>query len=247
MDGAGGIEAVCSAVRGPVSGLVGDFDGAANSVLSFVDSSSGMSAIADAVGRFVGSTAGLAAAKLAISGVAGGIDKFKSLQIALKGVAKVAGSGIGEVGALASMVSGEAAGAFTSASGPVRGLFSAIGSGAGAFTTLVGPIAVVVGAVAALAAGFGYMMTTNEGFRSSVMSAASAVASGLAPAFSAVASAVASVMPTLISAFAAVASVVTGQLLPALGNIALALCSCSPPSPPSSGRSLPPSRRSRRR
>lgn len=223
VDGAGGIEAVCSSIRGPVSGLVGDFDGAANSVLSFVDSSSGMSAIADAVSRFVGSTAGLAAAKLAISGVTGGIDKFKSLQVALKGVAKVAGSGVGEIGSLASMVSGEAAAAFASASGPVSGLFSAIGSGAGAFATLVGPIAIVVASVAALAAGFAYMMATNEGFRSSVTSAASAIASGLAPAFSAVASAVASVMPTLVSAFAAVASVVTGRLLPALGNIALAL------------------------
>lgn len=221
VEGAGGIEAVCSAIRGPISGLVGDFDGAANSVLSLAGSSSGLSTLADAVTRFVGSTAGLAAAKLAISGVTGGIDKFKTLQTALKGVAKVAGSGIGEIGALASMVSGEAAGAFTSASGPVRGLFSAIGSGA--FATLVGPISIVIAAVAALAAGFGYMMTTNEGFRSSVTSAASAIASGLAPAFSAVASAVASVMPTLVSAFAAIASVVTGQLLPALGNIALAL------------------------
>lgn len=201
--------------------------GAADSVNEFIDKTGGITVVCDSIRdafvRVLGAAAGLLSAKVAVTGLLTGIEKFKAAREAVKGFATAAKSGIGNVAALSSMISGDMAGAFTAASNPISGVFAAIKSVGGAIATLVGPVGIVIGVIAALAAGFAYMMTTNDGFRNSVMQAVSALASGLSPVISAVGATIQTLMPTLISLFGSIASVVTGQLLPALGNIGLAL------------------------
>lgn len=200
---------------------------AADAVNEFIEKSGGITTVCEnvrnALVKVAGAAAGLLAAKSAISGFMAALENAKTATAAIKGFAGAAKTGIGNVSAFASMISGDMAGAFSAASGPVSGLFSAIKTGGGAIATLVGPVGIAVAAVAALAAGFAYMMTTNDGFRESVMQAVSALASGLAPVISSVGASIQTLMPTLISLFGSVASIVTGQLLPALGNIAFAV------------------------
>lgn len=200
---------------------------AADAVNEFIEKSGGITTVCEnvrnALVKVAGAAAGLLAAKSAISGFTTALENAKTATAAIKGFAGAAKTGIGNVSAFASMISGDMAGAFSAASGPVSGLFSAIKTGGGAIATLVGPVGIAVVAIAALAAGFAYMMTTNDGFRESVMQAVSALASGLAPVISSVGASIQTLMPTLISLFGSVASIVTGQLLPALGNIAFAV------------------------
>lgn len=200
---------------------------AADAVNEFIEKSGGITTVCEnvrnALVKVAGAAAGLLAAKSAISGFTTALENAKTATAAIKGFAGAAKTGIGNVSAFASMISGDMAGAFSAASGPVSGLFSAIKTGGDAIATLVGPVGIAVVAIAALAAGFAYMMTTNDGFRESVMQAVSALASGLAPVISSVGASIQTLMPTLISLFGSVASIVTGQLLPALGNIAFAV------------------------
>lgn len=200
---------------------------AADAVNEFIEKSGGITTVCEnvrnALVKVAGAAAGLLAAKSAISGFTTALENAKTATAAIRGFAGAAKTGIGNVSAFASMISGDMAGAFSAASGPVSGLFSAIKTGGGAIATLVGPVGIAVVAIAALAAGFAYMMTTNDGFRESVMQAVSALASGLAPVISSVGASIQTLMPTLISLFGSVASIVTGQLLPALGNIAFAV------------------------
>lgn len=200
---------------------------AADAVNEFIEKSGGITTVCEnirnALVKIAGAAAGLLAAKSAISGFTTALKNAKTATAAIKGVAGAAKTGIGNVGAFASMISGDMAGAFSSASGPVSGLFSAIKTGGGAIATLIGPVGIAVGVIAALAAGFAYMMTTNDGFRSSVMQAASALASGFQPVLESVGQVIQTLAPTFADVFGTMAELVTGQLLPALGGIALAV------------------------
>ena len=201
--------------------------GAADAVNEFIEKSGGITTVCEnvrnALVKVAGAAAGLIAAKSAISGFTTALENAKTATAAIKGFAGAAKTGIGNVSAFASMISGDMAGAFSSASGPVSGLFSAIKTGGGAIATLIGPVGIAVGVIAALAAGFAYMMTTNDGFRSSVMQAASALASGFQPVLESVGQVIQTLAPTFADVFGTMAELVTGQLLPALGGIALAV------------------------
>ena len=200
---------------------------AADAVNEFIEKSGGITTVCEnvrnALVKVAGAAAGLLAAKSAISGFTTALENAKTATAAIKGFAGAAKVGIGNVSAFASMISGDMAGAFSSASGPVSGLFSAIKTGGGAIATLIGPVGIAVGVIAALAAGFAYMMTTNDGFRSSVMQAASAMASGFQPVLESVGQVIQTLAPTFADVFGTMAELVTGQLLPALGGIALAV------------------------
>ena len=200
---------------------------AADAVNEFIEKSGGITTVCEnvrnALVKVAGAAAGLLAAKSAISGFTTALENAKTATAAIKGFAGAAKTGIGNVSAFASMISGDMAGAFSSASGPVSGLFSAIKTGGGAIATLIGPVGIAVGVIAALAAGFAYMMTTSDGFRSSVMQAASALASGFQPVIESVGQVIQTLAPTFADVFGTMAELVTGQLLPALGGIALAV------------------------
>lgn len=201
--------------------------GAADAVNEFIEKSGGITTVCEnvrnALVKVAGAAAGLLAAKSAISGFTTALENAKTATAAIKGFAGAAKTGIGNVSAFASMISGDMAGAFSSASGPVSGLFSAIKTGGGAIATLIGPVGIAVGVIAALAAGFAYMMTTSDGFRSSVMQAASALASGFQPVIESVGQVIQTLAPTFADVFGTMAELVTGKLLPALGGIALAV------------------------
>ena len=200
---------------------------AADAVNEFIEKSGGITTVCEnvrnALVKVAGAAAGLIAAKSAISGFTTALENAKTATAAIKGFSGAAKTGIGNLSAFASMISGDMAGAFSSASGPVSGLFSAIKTGGGAIATLIGPVGIAVGVIAALAAGFAYMMTTSDGFRSSVMQAASALASGFQPVIESVGQVIQTLAPTFADVFGTMAELVTGQLLPALGGIALAV------------------------
>ncbi|MDY3340231.1 MAG: tape measure protein [Collinsella sp.] len=202
-------------------------NGAADAINEFIEKSGGIATVCEnvrnALVKVAGAAAGLIAAKSAISGFTTALENAKTATAAIKGFAGAAKTGIGNVRAFASMISGDMAGAFSSASGPVSGLFSAIKTGGGAIATIIGPVGIAVGVIAALAAGFAYMMTTSDGFRSSVMQAASALASGFQPVIESVGQVIQTLAPTFADVFGTMAELVTGQLLPALGGIALAV------------------------
>ena len=69
----------------------------------------------------------------------------------------------------------------SSAAAKAGGGFKGLGAGIGAIAS---PVNIIMAALAALAAIFVYCYTTNEGFRNSVNGLISAIAAGLAPAFS---------------------------------------------------------------
>lgn len=100
---------------------------------------------------------------------------------------------------------------------PPAGILGTLKGIGGLFSGMVSPITLVVGAIAALAAGFAYMMTTNEGFRNTVMQLVQQLGASLAPIITTVATQVtmlaSTVMPLIMSAIQTV--------LPVLGQIGM--------------------------
>lgn len=99
-------------------------------------------------------------------------------------------------------------GKISGAIGTLTGKISALGGMKGAlsavFTAITSPIGIVVMAIGGLAAAFAYLMTTNEGFRESVMSTISTIMTSLQP-----------VMETLMTLLIEIG----GTLLGIIGNI----------------------------
>ena len=89
----------------------------------------------------------------------------------------------------------------------VSGLTSAGGSLGGVLTALGGPIGIAVAAIAALAAGFAYLFTTNEEFRSSIMQTVATLQTNLAGAFEKIKPALASLKEAFNSLMTALAPV----------------------------------------
>lgn len=108
--------------------------------------------------------------------------------------------------------------AVTLCGGGVKGLATVMGSGLKtALTGLLSPASLIVAGIAALAAAFIYMMSTNEGFRTTVMSLVSSIGSSLAPVIQTVAQTVsqlaATVLPVITQAISA--------LMPTLAQIVM--------------------------
>ncbi|MDY4041329.1 MAG: tape measure protein [Collinsella sp.] len=156
----------------------------------------------------------LAAVAAKVAGSVGGALSAVGGRVAsaLAPVASAVGSVLGRVGALISPV--------TSA---LSTMFGGIGQMAGGILSLVNPFVVVVAAIASVAAGFAYMMSTSEEFRSSVSSALAAIQKGLAPAAEAVSKAFGQAFESAGPVIERVSGLLTGTVLPALGNVGLAL------------------------
>lgn len=122
-------------------------------------------------------------------------------------VVSVSGTAVGGIGKITGAI-----GSFVgkiSALGGMKGAISAV------FTALTSPIGVVVLAIGALVAAFAYLMTTNDGFRESIMSTVSTIMASLQP-----------VLSTLMSLLTEIGGILLGiignilqQLAPVLAQI----------------------------
>lgn len=134
--------------------------------------------------------------------------QFDSLSPATQGIiAKVAG-----IGAAVAVGMGPA----LKVIGPlVRGF----GSVVKVLSLFASPIGVVVTAIAALAAGFSYLMQTNEGFRNTVMSIINAVLPGIQSLISVLSANLMPLFQTIITTVVGIASAVIPAFQSALANL----------------------------
>ena len=184
-----------------LQGLADRFPGIA-AALQLLDVSK-LGGMAAAVGS-AAAAFGLLAPRIApvVSGIAGLVSKaggLSGLASTISGAFALVGTRLNTFGS-----------AVTLCGGGVKGLAAVLGG-------LVSPATLVIAAVAALAAGFAYMMATNEGFRSTVSSLVQMLAASLGPVVSSIANQVAlfarTAIPLVMSALQAV--------LPVLGQVAL--------------------------
>lgn len=127
------------------------------------------------------------------------IIKFAAIAAAVGPVLLVVGKLISSVGSIVSVVGKVVSGAGT--------LISSLGGLQGVLTALTGPVGIVVAAIAALAAGFAYLFTTNEEFRSSIMQTVTTLQTNLATAFQSIQPALASLKEAFDGLMSALAPV----------------------------------------
>lgn len=96
------------------------------------------------------------------------------------------------------------------AEGGFKGLKSVLGA-------LTSPVAIVLATLAALAAGFAYLMATNDGFRETVMGLVGVIGASLAPILGIVGQAVANLATTVLPLLASMMEL----LLPVIGQICI--------------------------
>lgn len=101
----------------------------------------------------------------------------------------------------------------------LSGVFSGFSQTFGVLAEFISPIALIGTAIAALAAGFIYMYTTNEQFRTSVQGIIEQIVTALQPAFVALQPLIAQIG----EAFTQFMAVITGTVLPIFGNLSLTI------------------------
>lgn len=92
--------------------------------------------------------------------------------------------------------------------GGFKGLLTVLGGA-------ISPVTIVVGAIAALAAAFVYLMSTNEGFRNTIMGLVSSIGQSLAPVITTIVGTVTELAARLVPLITNLVS----QLVPVLGQI----------------------------
>lgn len=125
---------------------------------------------------------------------------------------------------LGSMIS--SIGSISGAIGLLGGKISSLGGMGGAisavFTAISSPIGIAVAAITALVAAFAYLMTTNEGFRNSIMQTVSTIGQSLMPIIQAlmpVIQNIATVLATTISSVLQAVAPVLAQIVTMIGQI----------------------------
>nr|WP_281421163.1 tape measure protein [Gordonibacter massiliensis (ex Traore et al. 2017)] len=98
--------------------------------------------------------------------------------------------------------------AVTLCGGGVKGLVTVLGG-------MLNPVTLVVAAVAALAAGFVYLMSTNEGFRNTVIALVEQIGAGLAPMLDVVGNALQGLAATVLPMVTNIVS----TMLPVIGQV----------------------------
>ena len=195
------IQSLSDSIAPKIDALAQKFPGIASAIQSIDFSKLG--GMAAAIGSVAGAVAligpAIAPAVKAVSGfvtAAGGIS----------GIVSTVGGAVSGI----AMRLNTFGSAVTLCGGGVKGLVAVLGG-------LVSPVTLAIAAIAALAAGFAYMMTTNEGFRNTVMQLVQQLGASLAPIITTVATQAtmlaSTVMPLIMSAIQTV--------LPVLGQIGL--------------------------
>lgn len=128
------------------------------------------------------------------------LKPFGSISGILSGVATSFVNLGGKIGGLV--------GTFASAGGGIRGLGSVLGA-------LVSPVGLVMGIVAALAAGFVYLMATNEGFRTAITGLVESIGTSLAPTIAIVGAAIQNIVTNVLPILMGLIS----ELMPVIGQI----------------------------
>lgn len=147
--------------------------------------------------------------------------ELQQLVLKIAGIAAAAGPALLVIGKMVS-VFGSVSGAIGLLGGKISSL-GGMGSAISAvFTAITSPIGIAVAAITALVAAFAYLMTTNEGFRNSIMQTVSTIGQSLMPIIQAlmpVIQNIATVLATTISSVLQALALVLAQIVTMIGQI----------------------------
>ena len=147
--------------------------------------------------------------------------ELQQLVLKIAGIAAAAGPALLVIGKMVS-VFGSVSGAIGLLGGKISSL-GGMGSAISAvFTAITSPIGIAVAAIIALVAAFAYLMTTNEGFRNSVMQTISTIGQSLVPVIQAlmpVIQNIATVLATTIASVLQALAPVLAQIVTMIGQI----------------------------
>ena len=198
-----GVAELDSAIRQGLSGLGSSFPA--------------LQPIADGVQGVLDAVGGLSGVGGILAGAAAGFTAFKAaanLAPVVTGITAAAGAIAAQVGRFA-MIS--------QMSGPLTAIQATIMRLAPLFSALASPIGIAVAAVAALAAGFAYFYTTNQGFADTINGIFSTMATALAPTIQTIATTLqtfaATVLPVVMGALNALAPVIM-QIIAIVAQVA---------------------------
>lgn len=147
--------------------------------------------------------------------------ELQQLVLKIAGIAAAAGPALLVIGKIVS-VFGSASGAIGLLSGKIVALGGMKAALSGVFTAITGPVGIAVAAIIALVAAFAYLMTTNEGFRNSVMQTISTIGQSLVPVIQAlmpVIQNIATVLATTIASVLQALAPVLAQIVMMIGQI----------------------------
>lgn len=140
--------------------------------------------------------------------------ELQQLVLKIAAIAAVAGPVLLVIGKMVS-VFGVVSGAIGTLSGKIAALGGMKAAVSGVFTAITGPVGIAVAAIAALVAAFAYLMTTNDGFRKSVMQTISTIGQSLMP----VIQAIIPVIQNMVTVIATTITSVLQALAPALAQL----------------------------
>lgn len=147
--------------------------------------------------------------------------QLQQLILKIAGIAAVAGPALLVVGKMVS-VFGSVSGAIGLLGGKIielGGMGKAISA---VFTAITSPVGIAVAAITALVAAFAYLMTTNEGFRNSIMQTVTTIGQSLMPIIQAlmpVIQNIATVLATTIASVLQALAPVLAQIVTMIGQI----------------------------
>lgn len=147
--------------------------------------------------------------------------ELQQLVLKIAGIAAAAGPALLVIGKMVS-VFGSASGAIGLLSGKIAALGGMKAALSGVFTAITGPVGIAVAAIIALVAAFAYLMTTNEGFRNSVIQTISTIGQSLVPVIQAlmpVIQNIATVLATTIASVLQALAPVLAQIVTMIGQI----------------------------
>lgn len=147
--------------------------------------------------------------------------ELQQLVLKIAGIAAAAGPALLVIGKMVS-VFGSASGAIGLLSGKIAALGGMKAALSGVFTAITGPVGIAAAAIIALVAAFAYLMTTNEGFRNSVMQTISTIGQSLVPVIQAlmpVIQNIATVLATTIASVLQALAPVLAQIVTMIGQI----------------------------
>lgn len=147
--------------------------------------------------------------------------QLQQLVLKIAGIAAVAGPALLAIGKMVS-VFGSVSGAIGLLSGKIAALGGMKAALSGVFTAITGPVGIAVAAITALVAAFAYLMTTNEGFRNSIMQTVSTIGQSLVPVIQAlmpVIQNIATVLATTIASVLQALAPVLAQIVTMIGQI----------------------------
>lgn len=147
--------------------------------------------------------------------------QLQQLILKIAGIAAVAGPALLVVGKMVS-VFGSVSGAIGLLGGKIAELGGMGKAISAVFTAITSPVGIAVGAITALVAAFAYLMTTNEGFRNSIMQTVTTIGQSLMPIIQAlmpVIQNIATVLATTISSVLQALAPVLAQIVTMIGQI----------------------------